>query len=129
MGLSSVKALAKPERPSSVDIDLAVIGAEGKLTFRAPRVSDFFPKAEMRNEAAIAFPMIADADPSLATQFFLMVLCYQPEPEEKDSPMRVFGGLMRDNLEAFLTLVGEFGSRFPLSLGAAKEQAGNASGQ
>ena len=129
MALADLKAVAAQADGGVQQIPLSLIGGEGYLTFRATRVSDFLPKADLKNEATIAFPMLSDADPMLATNFYLMVLCYVPEMGETESPLRVFGGLMVGNPMAFMVLLGEFASRFLTTLGAAKEAAGNDSGQ
>ena len=129
MGLATLKGAPKAERPSFAAIDLAPLGLDGKLSFRAPRVADFFPTVERRNAAVLVCPDLATADGSLLSQFLLICACYVPEQDEKEDPIRVFGGLCRDNLEAFMVIVGLFGQTFPMSLGQAKEDAGNASRQ
>lgn len=129
MGLASLKGAPKTERPPFADISLSPLGLEGKLTFRAPRVADFFPSVEKRNSAMFACPDLATADGALMSQFLLICSCYVPDQGEQEDPIRVFGGLCQNNLEAFMVLVGLFGQTFPMSLGQAKEEAGNASGQ
>lgn len=129
MGLSAIKAAPPSQRPARATIDLSPLGLEGSLVFRAPSVPDFFPTVEKRNQVRMAAPSLAVADPTLETQLLLLSLCYIPEAGETDDAISVFCGLMQGNLEAFLGLVALFGEKFPLSMGQAKANAGNDSGQ
>ncbi len=129
MGLSALKNAPKTSRPAVAEIDLAPLGLEGSLTFRAPSVPDFFPSVERRNQVRLMVPSLAVADPTLETQLLLLILCHVPDAGETDDPVSVFCGLMQVNREAFLGLGARFGQKFPLSMGQAKQDAGNASGQ
>ena len=125
MGLKSFSGIPKPGRPSVTSVDLSRIGLEGSLKFRSPRVADFFPRAELKNQAMRFYPELVDADPAHMTQFLMLVQCYVPEPDEEEKPMQVFGGLMKSSPELYLSLIGLFGEAFPMSLAEAKERAGN----
>lgn len=129
MGISSLRSAPKAERPTTATLDLSPLGIEGSLTFRAPGVADFFPTVEKRNLARITCPTLAIADPALETQLLLMAACYVPDADEKANPIAEIGYLLNNNLEAFLGLVSLFAGHFPMSLGEAREVAGNGLGQ